>query len=113
MGLLVGSLAGAREWASLSIGIACGSQLVGALVLGFGMTWVDPRSAPFDHAVAGMLIGGIIGILLAEVARYRTPHNKAEMGCPICPQCGYSLRGNVSGVCPECGTPVEHADSDE
>jgi hypothetical protein len=23
-----------------------------------------------------------------------------------CPRCGYSLRGNVSGVCPECGTPV-------
>jgi hypothetical protein len=24
-----------------------------------------------------------------------------------CLTCGYSLRGNVSGVCPECGTPVE------
>jgi hypothetical protein len=23
-----------------------------------------------------------------------------------CPFCGYSLTGNVSGVCPECGTPV-------
>lgn len=22
-------------------------------------------------------------------------------------QCGYNLHGNVSGVCPECGTPVE------
>jgi hypothetical protein len=23
-----------------------------------------------------------------------------------CPRCGYSLRGNVSGRCPECGRPV-------
>lgn len=25
---------------------------------------------------------------------------------PICHRCGYGLTGNVSGVCPECGTPV-------
>jgi hypothetical protein len=24
----------------------------------------------------------------------------------LCSNCGYSLAGNVSGVCPECGTPV-------
>lgn len=24
----------------------------------------------------------------------------------VCPQCGYNLTGNVSGRCPECGTPV-------
>lgn len=24
----------------------------------------------------------------------------------VCAACGYSLRGNVSGKCPECGTPV-------
>ncbi len=23
-----------------------------------------------------------------------------------CPKCGYNLTGNTSGVCPECGTPV-------
>jgi len=23
-----------------------------------------------------------------------------------CPKCSYNLRGNVSGVCPECGTPT-------
>lgn len=24
----------------------------------------------------------------------------------ICKNCGYDLTGNVSGICPECGTPV-------
>jgi hypothetical protein len=23
-----------------------------------------------------------------------------------CRECGYNLTGNVSGICPECGTPV-------
>jgi len=25
---------------------------------------------------------------------------------PSCRTCGYNLTGNVSGICPECGTPV-------
>lgn len=25
---------------------------------------------------------------------------------PVCDVCGYNLTGNVSGTCPECGTPV-------
>jgi hypothetical protein len=25
----------------------------------------------------------------------------------LCQSCGYSLRGNVSGICPECGTRVK------
>ncbi len=24
-----------------------------------------------------------------------------------CPNCHYDLTGNVSGVCPECGTPIK------
>ncbi len=31
--------------------------------------------------------------------RYRRRHN-------LCVKCGYSLEGNESGVCPECGTPA-------
>ncbi len=30
-----------------------------------------------------------------------------------CAQCSYDLTGNVSGVCPECGTPVEQDQCDD
>ena len=25
----------------------------------------------------------------------------------LCRHCGYNLTGNVSGICPECGTPMQ------
>jgi hypothetical protein len=30
-----------------------------------------------------------------------------------CRKCGYNLTGNVSGVCPECGTKIRDGDSTE
>lgn len=31
---------------------------------------------------------------------------------PRCPYCLYNLRGNVSGVCPECGMPISKGDEE-
>lgn len=31
---------------------------------------------------------------------------KRRPGLRECGNCGYSLKGNASGVCPECGTPI-------
>lgn len=41
-----------------------------------------------------------------RVLRRRRP-TRARLG--LCPRCRYNLTGNVSGVCPECGTPVAAA----
>ncbi len=48
---------------------------------------------------------GLLGVLAYVLgrpllrARHRRRHN-------LCVKCGYSLEGNVSGTCPECGTVV-------
>ena len=39
--------------------------------------------------------------------RRRLRAELAKKGIPICVPCGYNLTGNVSGVCPECGTKIE------
>lgn len=31
---------------------------------------------------------------------------RRRLRLPICHRCSYNLTGNVSGVCPECGTAV-------
>ncbi len=102
-GVVLGAVAAIRNWSIFSIGVACTAQFSGALVVGFGMSWVDPRSGPPDYAVAGMLAGGAVGVALAEVVHRTIRRGKTRTDGPLCPRCGYSLRGNISGRCPECG----------
>lgn len=63
-------------------------------------------------------LGGSIITALAMFMISRYPVTRAYMeeiqaelaagrGMRICTKCGYNLHGNVSGICPECGTPVE------
>lgn len=44
--------------------------------------------------------------LLLVIAVLRDHRRRADPA-PRCPKCGYNLTGNVSGVCPVCGTGVE------
>ena len=43
--------------------------------------------------------------VLSWYRRYRDwrQHRRSHLAC-LCAACGYNLTGNVSGVCPECGT---------
>ncbi len=53
-----------------------------------------------------MLITGAIPVL--SIVRCAV-HNcrRRTTGPKDCPHCGYDLTGNESGICPECGSPVE------
>ena len=42
----------------------------------------------------------LLAFLRGPLRRYRRRRNG------LCLKCGYDLTGNVSGVCPECGTEV-------
>jgi hypothetical protein len=37
--------------------------------------------------------------------------DRALAGAPVCGKCSYDLTGNVSGRCPECGTPTALAEN--
>jgi len=66
---------------------------------------------PLDEA--GFLVA-FLGITLGfaamgmEVTRYIRGliRRRSNADGPRCPHCRYSLQGNLSGVCPECGTSV-------
>jgi len=45
-----------------------------------------------------------IAISCLIINRINERHRKAVWAANlVCPECGYDLTGNVSGVCPECG----------
>lgn len=48
----------------------------------------------------------IVHVVVAGIRnRHRRRFAAPDTARP-CSACGYSLKGNVSGVCPECGTPI-------
>ena len=61
---------------------------------GADMAWVVPTNAAFYAAMA---------YLISSQLRRTTKTPDA----PSCSKCGYCLKGNVSGACPECGTQLE------
>ncbi len=55
--------------------------------------------------ISALIYGG--GLALAGYVAYRLDWRGLRLRRGLCVECGYNLTGNVSGVCPECGTPVQ------
>ena len=103
------------------------------LVLGLVTRWGPPRAeiwltAPFQSpaavaevttlwlqgkgpwATAAAAVGGYALAFAAVIAwrfvERRQTRRVRRRRQGLCTECGYDLTGNVSGKCPECGTPV-------
>jgi hypothetical protein len=70
----------------------------------------EARHSVFLAGVLGlaMLCGGGLGAWWIAADPERRREARSENG--QCLACGYCLTGNVSGVCPECGTVLDEAD---
>ena len=84
----------APEWRGFVRGTTIGlGALTGAFIV-----------AGLDHdwwiLLLGYLYCGFLGILI-----WRRRHRRSRRG--LCLNCGYSLTGNVSDACPECGAEVK------
>ncbi len=86
----------AYEAIAAGLGLLCSSLWRGMIGVVFG---------PFFIINGLAVLGGI------EVSR-RLYKSKIPHEEPRCEACGYNLTGNVSGVCPECGSAIVDA-SDE
>lgn len=56
-------------------------------------------------AIMWVSFGMPIAIVTPFIVARPTP------AAPSCRKCSYNLTGNISGLCPECGTPVSQAKS--
>jgi len=88
---------------------ACAFAFAGFCVLGawFGMAGGDDRitGGLFIAALATVVLGAMWnGYLFAAGTKERRERRREVEG--KCPTCGYDLRENQSGICPECGTRI-------
>ena len=93
-----------------------GAQLRGRRLVG----WIISGTAlnvTFDVAAVGGLVAGwtFPVAVLAGIAVFVSILDKVGQRAklkarfstdPLCSQCQYNLTGNLSGICPECGTPI-------
>jgi hypothetical protein len=60
--------------------------------------------AQFGFVLSLLALGAFVWFVIGSVRASRKITKLS--GKPKCRRCGYSLIGNTSGTCPECGTPV-------
>jgi hypothetical protein len=65
-----------------------------------GSLWIKVMFA-LSPAIPLALVGGCALMLWAQMNAWKRALRKG-----VCLECLYDLTGNVSGICPECGTPV-------
>jgi hypothetical protein len=85
------------------VGLACGGALW--LAYSFLPAW-EGKGLVLAVCFVGLVIG--LGVALA-VLRGRERERGRIYSRNWCRGCGYNLRGNVSGRCPECGRAREEA----
>lgn len=90
-------------WARVKVGILLLPSYIAFLFLFKHHSWSD--SIWIAIGVIGIV--DLCGRVLARKAIARSLRRAiCEHGIALCLECGYNLRGNVSGLCPECGKPV-------
>jgi predicted RNA-binding Zn-ribbon protein involved in translation (DUF1610 family) len=86
--------------ASIRRGVLLAILCVGPLIV-FGLVFAPDI---LQLLIPVGLVGGLI--VLPFIANRRASIRKKRRDAGSCEDCGYNLRGNRSGRCPECGTRV-------
>ncbi len=101
-------------WLVGSVGASIrGRRLVGWIVGGMLVNITFDFAAVVGFMEGWMAPTGIVAALLVLIAildwRGRRAALLAPFTEPICSVCKYNLTGNLSGICPECGTTIDLA----
>ena len=70
-----------------------------------GRTPGGTGNVPYASVPLWLVAAAILAPVVVSRARARRWASRVAKG--LCPSCAYALTGNVSGVCPECGTNVQ------
>lgn len=78
-----------------------------SIVLGQGIPQALKANSTSEIIIAGTAIFCLLPLLAFVPTKRWPPEPLPGEVIPICPSCRYDLRGNTSGVCPECGQSFE------
>lgn len=95
---------------SLVLVVAGGAAVVFAVVMACLLpTWLGLPLAGLLGIAGGsvILLSSLFSITGVCLIVIETIWGPTEFPAGRCQKCGYNLRGNTSGVCPECGTAVQ------
>jgi hypothetical protein len=89
------------------------SWTVGALPTYFPLGWL-PKLSKKAVPISGFWVIQVaiplwIPMVISAVAAFFFHRIGKPTAIGHCAKCGYNLKGNTSGVCPECGSPIELA----
>jgi hypothetical protein len=94
------------------LGIALVTQVIGQVVVTVPVARVARSrgaAGPLAEWVIPVLVALLACVVIVWLVRRRITRNVRrelhDRGLPTCVACGYDLTGNVSGRCPECGSP--------
>jgi len=96
--------------ASSVLGLAI-RELTTANIYGGRWAVVDVGTAIILRVVIPLSLAPLLFLWLHRWMRGYLREYLNEHGIPICRNCGYDLRGDVSQTCPECGTAFDAKDT--
>ena len=77
-----------------------------AIVWVLGNTHLENMLGYYSQLVGLIIFGGAQWYLIFAIPKWVSARRQGGMD-GLCRVCRYDLTGNVSGVCPECGTKIE------
>jgi PAT family beta-lactamase induction signal transducer AmpG len=89
--------------------ICTGFMALGMMVPGMFSGWLQEHIG-YRAFFVWVMISTIPGFIVAALVKIDPAFGRKRDEASVpCAHCGYDLHGNVSGVCPECGQPIEVA----
>jgi predicted Zn-ribbon and HTH transcriptional regulator len=91
-----------RGLVAMLVSLACTTWIF-STVISVSEAWRFQDLLKSDHLAQVVGLLGVVGAVIAfrSVNLVLTP----QVAKGTCPGCGYDMRGNTSGRCPECGRP--------
>jgi hypothetical protein len=90
-------MAGVPPIRRLIVPFALAAAVYAAVLYGGLSGWLP---SPLMPILIFVPVGILVAVFIERPLRER--RRRGRLG--LCLKCGYDLRGNISGVCPECGT---------